>query len=651
VNVAVLPRALQDSLAVDAPRTNDDTPRADTLADLILTVPFFRGLRRLDVARLVGALEAVEAPVGAILVAEGEPANALYLLESGSVDVTLATDAGPRHLASIEAPGFFGELGLLLSTRTATIEALTDVRLWRLPRERFEQVVREQPQLGMAAARSVAELHHRRERQLVGAPDNPATTTVTIGGAARRRTALSSVVAAVLGIGGPLVLWWIPAPAGLSTSGWHACLIILGAAIGWLLSPLPDFVVAMLMAVAWGVAGVATPSLILSGFASSSWLIIAGALGVAAAMAGSGLLFRASLLLLRVFPATHLGQVMALMLGGIAATPLVPMPSARAPVASGIVRELVQTAGYSSRSKGSAALAFAALTGYGLFSSIFLTGFASNFFLLALLPESERADITWLSWLGYSWPTGLLLLLGGVVFIIWFFRPDRPMRPLRDVVQLQAATLGPMSQRELVTLGSIVLLAVGLAAQPVLHVDGAWLALGSLALLFVGGVLDRDGYRRGIDWGYLTFFGVLLGAGDVLHQSGVDAWLAAVLTPAAQSVGNPAVLLIVLSLLVVASRLVLPSIPARFLLALTVVPIAAPLGIAPWLAGFVVFVMAEPWLILNQSTLLQIMRADTEGQAFTDRQGLLLGVGLTLCTIMAIALSIPYWLALGLVKG
>jgi len=320
-------------------------------------------------------------------------------------------------------------------------------------------------------------------------------------------------------------------------------------------------------------------------------------------------------------------------------------------VAGGLVRELVQTAGYSSRSNGSASFAFAALTGYGAFSSIFLTGFASNFFLLSLLPASERAHMSWLSWLSYSWPTGLLLLLGSLALILGLFRPERPMRALRDVVQLQAATLGPLSQRELVTLAAIVLLAVGLAAQPVLQIDGAWLALGSLALLFVGGALDRDGYRRGIDWGYLTFFGVLLGAGDVLHQSGVDTWLAVVLTPAAQSIGNPAVLLIVLSLLVVASRLVLPSIPARFLLALTVVPIAAPLGIAPWLAGFVVFMMSEPWLVANQSTSLQMMRGETEGQVFTERQGVLLGVVLTVSTIVAIALSIPFWAAIGLINS
>lgn len=651
MNVAVISGALRSSIAADFPNSCGKTSRVGSLADLILSVPFFRDLNRLDVARLVGALELVESPAGTVLVAEGEPADALYLVEAGSVEVTLATGDGPRRLADIEAPGWFGELGLLLSSRTATVQAVTPVRLWRLSRERFEQIVREQPRLAVATARSVAELYEHRERRLSGAPHRLRTPTLTIGDTSTRRTALSPLSATALCIAIPLALWWLPPPTGLTASGWHAALIVLGAAVGWLLSPLPDFVVAILMAVAWGVAGVASPSVILGGFADSSWVMVAGALGLAAAMAGSGLLFRASLLLLRVFPATHVGQLLALLLGGVVATPLVAMPSARVPLASGLTREFIQTAGYPARSNASAAFAFAALAGYGFFSSIFLTGFASNFFLLALLPASERADMSWLSWLAYSWPTGLLLLLGTVALIVGLFRPEGPMRAVRQVVQRQAATLGPLSRREVVTFSAVVLFAVGLVAQPVLQVDGAWFALSALVLLFVGGALDRDGYRRAIDWGYLTFFGVLLAAGNVLHESHVDDWLAAVLMPAARLVGNPAVLLIMLSLLVVVSRLVLPSIPARYLLAITIVPIAAPLGISPWVAGFVVFVMAEAWLIPSQGSMLQIMRSETEGQAFTDKQAVLLGTGLTVATLFAIALSIPYWLALGLIKN
>ena len=59
------------------------------------------------------------------------------------------------------------------------------------------------------------------------------------------------------------------------------------------------------------------------GLASSAWITAVAALAISAAMASSGLLFRTALILLRVFPPTHRGQVAALFLGRWL-TPLVP---------------------------------------------------------------------------------------------------------------------------------------------------------------------------------------------------------------------------------------------------------------------------------------------------------------------------------------
>ena len=95
---------------------------------------------------------------------------------------------------------------------------------------------------------------------------------------------------------------YCPRP-GLSPAGWHVSLIVLGAALGWLLEPLPDFVVALLMAAAWGVADLAPMALIFGGFASSAWLVSLGAFALAVAMVQSGLLFRLALLSVQHFSA------------------------------------------------------------------------------------------------------------------------------------------------------------------------------------------------------------------------------------------------------------------------------------------------------------------------------------------------------------
>ncbi|HKX18936.1 MAG TPA: anion permease [bacterium] len=111
--------------------------------------------------------------------------------------------------------------------------------------------------------------------------------------------------------------------------GWHVSLIVLGAALGWLFQPAPDFVVALAMTAAWGFTGLVPISLAFAGFASPTWVLALGAVGLAAAMARSGLFFRLTLLLLRVLPATYTGQMLGLLIGGALTTPLVPLASGR----------------------------------------------------------------------------------------------------------------------------------------------------------------------------------------------------------------------------------------------------------------------------------------------------------------------------------
>jgi CRP-like cAMP-binding protein/cytochrome P450 len=65
---------------------------------------------------------------GDVFVREGDPADALYIIERGSFDVTVETPRGEtRHLARLEAGEVFGEMGLLRNApRSATVRVAAD---------------------------------------------------------------------------------------------------------------------------------------------------------------------------------------------------------------------------------------------------------------------------------------------------------------------------------------------------------------------------------------------------------------------------------------------------------------------------------------------------------------------------------------------
>jgi divalent anion:Na+ symporter, DASS family len=621
---------------------------AGDLEPLLRLVPYFRDLDRVSLARLAGALEKMTVARGTVVTREGASAQELYLLERGAIRASVHSPSGSVEVGTVTAPGSFGEMGLLLTRRTATVEVTEDATLWRLPRDRFERLARERPDIGLAMATSLADTLDRRQRNLVGAPllEDPERITVEeIAPSSRART---RVVGAILAVALPLALAQLSPPAGLSEKGWLIVLVLAGAAIAWLLEPIPDFAVGLAMAAAWGIFGLASVATIFSGFASSSWVLALGALALAAAMLRSGLLFRAALTLLRAFPATHGGQMLALLFGGIVLTPLVPLSVARVAAIAPLAHELSDALGYKPRSRASASLAFAGLIGYWYFSSIFLTGLATNFFVVGILPPDDQRRFAWFGWLAAAAPVGLVCLAGALVVLFVVLRPESAARVAPETVRRQTRILGRITREERLAIAGLAVLLLGLIAQPLIAIDAAWLALVALVVV-TAGALDRERFRTSLDWGFLIFLGVLLGSGVVLQGGGVDRWVATLLLDATSAVRSPGVLVIAFAVMVMLSRIVLPSRPAMVLFSLALIPAAPALGISPWVAGFVVLVAANVWVLPYQGLEYLIARDATAGEAFDDAQGTRVGAALTIVRLIAIAAAVPVWQAMGLV--
>ena len=73
---------------------------------------------------------------------EGDPADRFYIIESGQVEGTKSAAEGDVHVRTMGAGEYFGEVGLLATrTRTATVRAVSEVRVLSLDRARFQALV------------------------------------------------------------------------------------------------------------------------------------------------------------------------------------------------------------------------------------------------------------------------------------------------------------------------------------------------------------------------------------------------------------------------------------------------------------------------------------------------------------------------------
>lgn len=95
-----------------------------------------------------------------IVFREGEPADSLYILAQGQVHIVRdAPDGTTRNkFATLPAPDFFGEMGLLLgSPRGATVIAGGDVMCYQLGRRGFDSIIKARPEIALAMSEVIAE--------------------------------------------------------------------------------------------------------------------------------------------------------------------------------------------------------------------------------------------------------------------------------------------------------------------------------------------------------------------------------------------------------------------------------------------------------------------------------------------------------------
>jgi anion transporter len=439
-------------------------------------------------------------------------------------------------------------------------------------------------------------------------------------------------------------------PAGLSRAAYQALGILVSALPLLVFSVLGDHLVTLLMVVGWAGLGLVPVRVALSGFASSGWFLVLGVLGVGVALARTGLLYRLVLAILVTVPARHVPVTLALVTAGLIFSPVMPNATARTALAAPLVPELSAALGYLPRSRGSAALAMAVLLGFGQMCSLFLTGSSSGLLVHSLLPAASRLRFGWGHWFVAALPLHVVIFTITYAAVLLWLRPEPAAARPRETVRAQLRILGPMTRAEHVATVVLVLLLVAFLAGPALQLDPAWAAVLAMVALGAANVLDANGFKTGINWAFLIFFGVMLSLGEVFHVLGVDAWLAAgaaaPLTPLAES---PLLFLLALGVVGYLVNFVVRWQAACVLMTLVFVPVASPFGIEPWVVGITALITTNMWFLPYQSTIYQALYYGTEERAFGHGRVRPVALAYGVACLAGLAASVPVWRAMGLV--
>jgi len=116
--------------------------------NFLIQTPFIAAIPREAKLHLLSAMKRQVARAGVRIITQGAEGDCFYVIQDGSCAVTLEKDGALYPLAISRAGDTVGEMAVLTGEiRSAHVDAQTDVTLWRINREKFEEICAEYPEI------------------------------------------------------------------------------------------------------------------------------------------------------------------------------------------------------------------------------------------------------------------------------------------------------------------------------------------------------------------------------------------------------------------------------------------------------------------------------------------------------------------------
>ena len=124
----------------------------------LAAIPFFAGLDEAALGRVAAGMRSRRFRRGEVIFHLGDPGDALFVIVSGEVKISLPSETGDEAILATLGPGaVFGELALLDGApRSASATAISAAETVVLPRDRFRELIATEPGVRDALLASIA---------------------------------------------------------------------------------------------------------------------------------------------------------------------------------------------------------------------------------------------------------------------------------------------------------------------------------------------------------------------------------------------------------------------------------------------------------------------------------------------------------------
>ena len=327
-----------------------------------------------------------------------------------------------------------------------------------------------------------------------------------------------------------VVLWFIPAPEGLSGQAWHL-FVIFAAAIAAVIIEATSIFVASTLALSLSILlGILTPQQAYSGFSKGFILLIVVAFLIARAVIKSGLGKRIAFLIIKRFGKSSLGLSYSIIAADMLIAPAFPSNTARSgvlfPIVNALSHDSDSKVANGTRKKLGSFLMMSSMAGITLSSSLWLTAMAANPTGAAIAKEFG-VEISYGTWVAGALLPVLVLFLLLPYFIYKIYPPEIKHTPdAPQIAQQELEKMGKVSKNEWIMAGVFTAMLTLWVFSGTLGIDKTAVAFLGLGVVMIMNIFSLEDMKlEGMALETLIWFGTLYTISVYLGKFGFMGYL------------------------------------------------------------------------------------------------------------------------------
>lgn len=597
----------------------------------------FAKFSNIELSKLCRDISSKTLKAGDEIISIGERVNHYYLIESGEVVVTNELGASK----TLGKGSSFGDEALLeVGVGLGTISAKTDCKILAINNQ---SIIGLESFKDLKSITSDNLLSNLGKNPRIGTPEKVVSTPKPQPYLLNLAAWLATIIAPLLIIYSLTKLDHPPNQSQLLLM-----YVFLSAVFMWVFRLVAEFVPALYLLLGMVLLSLAPTYITLSGFYANAFFLAISLSILGAIISLSNLSYRLLLYLLKFNTNSKLWLHFVLFISGLFLTPIIPSANGRVNILYNLFNETVSLLKVSKGSLEYQRLLASTIGGISLMSPIFLTSKTINLVALGMLSSQDQFSFQFYYWFLSASLVGLILLVC-YALLTWLLFPNNHTNNIDvNFLKQQTKILGKITTEEVLAIVSTLTFIVMVFTSNIHNMPISWLAVFLAFFLFALGVLKRENFNSAIDWDFLIFLSALLSFTNVMSYLEIDVWISHYMGWIGAIINEDFISFVaILAGVIFLFRLIMPINIVVILLAGILVPIAATSNISPWLVIFITLLFAEGYTYNFTASYIVNFFTSIEDNNHYNRL-LLLQLLLYLAKFLAVIISIPFWVNLGI---